>query len=109
MHEMYHRRVALAFGMPEDTDSDVLAARVDEERERRAALTAKGDWRTRSAGGGGAGVIVIDPLNVVPSTSPTAGPSFASTSAGCRHEAFHLSGVRCERPSAARVEARRVS
>jgi hypothetical protein len=46
MHEMYRRRVALAFGMPEDTDSDVLAARVDEERERRAALTAKGDWRT---------------------------------------------------------------
>ena len=32
MHEMYRRRVALALGMPEDTDSDLLAARVDEER-----------------------------------------------------------------------------
>ena len=45
MHEMYRRRVAIAFGMPEDTDTDVLAARIDEERERRAELTATGDWR----------------------------------------------------------------
>jgi len=45
MQEMYRRRVAIAFGMPEDTDTEVLAARVDEERERRAELTANGDWR----------------------------------------------------------------
>jgi integrase len=29
----------------QDTDIEVLAARVDEERERRAELTATGDWR----------------------------------------------------------------
>jgi hypothetical protein len=43
MHEMYRRRVAIAFGLPEDTDTEVLARRVD--RERRAELTANGDWR----------------------------------------------------------------
>jgi hypothetical protein len=32
-------------GMPEDTDAEVLAAWVDEERERRAELTDTGDWR----------------------------------------------------------------
>ena len=45
MHEMYRRRVAIAFGLPEDTDTEVLARRVDRERERRAELTANGDWR----------------------------------------------------------------
>jgi hypothetical protein len=45
MQEMYRRRVATAPGMPEDTDAEVLAARVHEERERRAELTATGDWR----------------------------------------------------------------
>jgi hypothetical protein len=32
MHEMYRRRVAIAFGLPEDTGTEVLARRVDEER-----------------------------------------------------------------------------
>jgi hypothetical protein len=45
MHAMYLRRVAIAFGMPEDTDAEVLATPVDDERKRRAELTANGDWR----------------------------------------------------------------
>jgi hypothetical protein len=45
MHEMLRRRVALALGMPEGTDTEVLAAMLDEERERRAELTSTGDWR----------------------------------------------------------------
>jgi hypothetical protein len=45
MQEMDRRRVAIAFGMLEDTDTDVLAARIDAERERRAELTATGEWR----------------------------------------------------------------
>jgi hypothetical protein len=45
MQEMDRRRVAIAFGMLEDTDSDVLAARIDAERERCAEMTATGGWR----------------------------------------------------------------
>jgi hypothetical protein len=45
MHAMYRRRVAIAFGMPEDTDAEVPATGVDDERRRRAELTANGDWR----------------------------------------------------------------
>lgn len=44
-HEVLRRRVAIAFGLPEDAHNETLVRRVDAERAARAALTKTGDWR----------------------------------------------------------------
>lgn len=39
------RRCAIALGLPEDSDREVVAAAIDAERHRRAACVRSGDWR----------------------------------------------------------------
>ena len=48
MHEMYRRRVGIAFGMPEDTDTEALAARIDRNRGLAGRRGAGGQrWTER--------------------------------------------------------------
>lgn len=44
-HDMLRRRAALALGLPASTAVEALARLIRDERERRAAMTATGDWR----------------------------------------------------------------